>query len=261
MCCNSCKLTPSSTLLLWRMLANQSPTPFAITRTSLPTLTRCYKLPSAPRWRGSSTPVAALRTLPFYPAVILLPPCYSCHCPTFALLLPRPPLILSLFPYPLALPPLATATLPPCPLQRTPLSCLSAPMARASWMRSMPSAHPRPAPPPWAQPFCAISTSLGATPTVRVYRPLVKSPLVFHGCHHMSPLIIAHTSCAGQLGEAPDPALSRQYGRISGACFEAARQQRESLAIFGTTHPTRDGTCVRDYVHVADLVDAHIQGR
>lgn len=26
----------------------------------------------------------------------------------------------------------------------------------------------------------------------------------------------------------------------------------------GTTHPTRDGTCVRDFVHVTDLVEAHV---
>lgn len=28
----------------------------------------------------------------------------------------------------------------------------------------------------------------------------------------------------------------------------------------GTEHPTRDGTCVRDYVHVTDLIDAHVLG-
>eukprot|EP00045_Choanoeca_perplexa_P001506 m.20013 g.20013 ORF g.20013 m.20013 type:complete len:421 (+) comp10987_c0_seq2:65-1327(+) len=63
----------------------------------------------------------------------------------------------------------------------------------------------------------------------------------------------------GRLGEAPDPVLSQKYGRISGACFDAARRQRDSLGIFGTSHPTPDGTCVRDYIHVSDLVDAHIQ--
>lgn len=28
--------------------------------------------------------------------------------------------------------------------------------------------------------------------------------------------------------------------------------------IFGTNHPTEDGTCVRDYIHVLDLVNAHV---
>ena len=33
--------------------------------------------------------------------------------------------------------------------------------------------------------------------------------------------------------------------------------RRESVAIFGTDYPTPDGTCVRDYIHVEDLADAH----
>jgi UDP-glucose-4-epimerase GalE len=38
----------------------------------------------------------------------------------------------------------------------------------------------------------------------------------------------------------------------------AALGRRESLTIFGRDYPTPDGTAVRDYVHVIDLVDAHI---
>ena len=34
--------------------------------------------------------------------------------------------------------------------------------------------------------------------------------------------------------------------------------RRESITIFGDDYPTRDGTCVRDYVHILDLADAHI---
>ena len=34
--------------------------------------------------------------------------------------------------------------------------------------------------------------------------------------------------------------------------------QRENVEIFGTDYPTRDGTCVRDYIHIADLVSAHL---
>ena len=35
--------------------------------------------------------------------------------------------------------------------------------------------------------------------------------------------------------------------------------QREKLYIFGNDYPTKDGTCVRDYVHVSDLAQAHIK--
>jgi UDP-glucose 4-epimerase len=36
--------------------------------------------------------------------------------------------------------------------------------------------------------------------------------------------------------------------------------KRESVSIFGTDYPTRDGTCIRDYIHVCDLADAHVLG-
>ncbi|MDH6059665.1 UDP-glucose 4-epimerase GalE [Chrysosporum bergii ANA360D] len=36
--------------------------------------------------------------------------------------------------------------------------------------------------------------------------------------------------------------------------------KRKSIAIFGTDYPTPDGTCIRDYIHVNDLADAHVLG-
>ncbi|AUB41463.1 galE, UDP-glucose 4-epimerase [Nostoc flagelliforme CCNUN1] len=40
----------------------------------------------------------------------------------------------------------------------------------------------------------------------------------------------------------------------------AALGKRESIFIFGTDYPTPDGTCIRDYIHVTDLAQAHILG-
>ena len=40
--------------------------------------------------------------------------------------------------------------------------------------------------------------------------------------------------------------------------LQVALGQRESIAIFGDDYPTRDGTPVRDYIHVSDLAQAHI---
>lgn len=40
---------------------------------------------------------------------------------------------------------------------------------------------------------------------------------------------------------------------------EAALGKRSHVEVFGTDYPTRDGTCIRDYIHVTDLVAAHMQ--
>ncbi|MEQ9318544.1 MAG: UDP-glucose 4-epimerase GalE [Polyangiaceae bacterium] len=40
--------------------------------------------------------------------------------------------------------------------------------------------------------------------------------------------------------------------------LEVARGRREAVYVFGTDYDTPDGTCVRDYVHVCDLADAHL---
>jgi len=40
--------------------------------------------------------------------------------------------------------------------------------------------------------------------------------------------------------------------------LELALSRREALTVFGCDYPTRTGTCIRDYVHVSDLTQAHI---
>lgn len=40
---------------------------------------------------------------------------------------------------------------------------------------------------------------------------------------------------------------------------QAALGKRDALYIFGTDYPTPDGTCVRDYIHVSDLADVHLE--
>lgn len=55
------------------------------------------------------------------------------------------------------------------------------------------------------------------------------------------------------LGEAHDPET-----HLIPLVLEAALGKRPRAAIFGTDYPTPDGTCIRDYVHVADLARAHV---
>lgn len=61
----------------------------------------------------------------------------------------------------------------------------------------------------------------------------------------------AHPS--GDIGEAPsNPALN-----LVPIITETAAGLRDELIVFGNDYPTRDGTCVRDYIHVMDLARAH----
>ncbi|QLE72417.1 UDP-glucose 4-epimerase GalE [Streptomyces rectiverticillatus] len=40
--------------------------------------------------------------------------------------------------------------------------------------------------------------------------------------------------------------------------LQVARGEREAVAVYGDDYPTPDGTCIRDYIHVADLAEAHL---
>jgi UDP-glucose 4-epimerase len=53
--------------------------------------------------------------------------------------------------------------------------------------------------------------------------------------------------------------LSKQSTHLIKVACEVAAGKRDSMAIFGDDYDTPDGTCVRDYIHVADLADAHVK--
>jgi len=59
---------------------------------------------------------------------------------------------------------------------------------------------------------------------------------------------------AGRFGERHDP-----ESHLIPLVLQAASGKRESIKIFGTDYPTPDGTCIRDYIHVSDLSDAHVK--
>ena len=60
---------------------------------------------------------------------------------------------------------------------------------------------------------------------------------------------------SGQLGEDHNPET-----HLIPLVLQTALGKRESISIFGTDYPTNDGTCVRDYIHVSALADAHVLG-
>lgn len=59
----------------------------------------------------------------------------------------------------------------------------------------------------------------------------------------------------GRLGEDHNPET-----HLLPLVLLTALGKRESVSIFGTDYPTPDGTCIRDYIHVTDLADAHVLG-
>ncbi len=59
----------------------------------------------------------------------------------------------------------------------------------------------------------------------------------------------------GKIGESHDP-----ESHLIPLILQAASGRRDSIKVFGTDYSTKDGTCIRDYVHVYDLAQAHILG-
>lgn len=60
---------------------------------------------------------------------------------------------------------------------------------------------------------------------------------------------------AGQLGEDHQPET-----HLIPLVLLTALGHRQSISVYGTDYPTPDGTCIRDYIHVTDLAQAHILG-
>jgi UDP-arabinose 4-epimerase len=81
----------------------------------------------------------------------------------------------------------------------------------------------------------------------------------FGAAHGLRSIALRYFNAAGadpetELGEEHDPET-----HLIPLVLDAASGRRSSVTIFGTDYDTADGTCVRDYVHVADLADAHVK--
>jgi UDP-glucose 4-epimerase len=119
--------------------------------------------------------------------------------------------------------------------------------------------------------FSSTAATYGEPETVPIPETAPTRPTNTYGA---SKLAVDHmlTSYATAHGFA---AVSLRYFNVAGAAFglgerhatethliplalQVAAGTRDSLTIYGDDYPTTDGTCVRDYIHVQDLSDAHL---
>jgi UDP-glucose 4-epimerase len=69
---------------------------------------------------------------------------------------------------------------------------------------------------------------------------------------------LGHVILAGADPELRTGQSTKNATHLIKVAVEAALGRREKIEVFGTDYPTRDGTCIRDYIHVSDLAQAHL---
>ncbi|MBZ5753119.1 MULTISPECIES: UDP-glucose 4-epimerase GalE [Metabacillus] len=77
------------------------------------------------------------------------------------------------------------------------------------------------------------------------------------GAYGLKSISLRYFNAAGAL---PDGEIGEDHepeSHLIPIILQVALGQRESIGIFGEDYPTEDGTCIRDYIHVMDLANAH----
>ncbi len=74
-----------------------------------------------------------------------------------------------------------------------------------------------------------------------------------HGLRYAALRYFNASGALARRGEAHQP-----ESHLIPLTLQVALGQRKSISIYGTDYPTPDGTCIRDYIHIADLVSAHV---
>jgi UDP-glucose 4-epimerase len=75
-----------------------------------------------------------------------------------------------------------------------------------------------------------------------------------HGLKHVSLRYFNACGATDRCGERHEPET-----HLIPLVLSAALGQRPSISLFGTDYDTPDGTCIRDYIHVSDIADAHVR--
>lgn len=82
----------------------------------------------------------------------------------------------------------------------------------------------------------------------------------FSAAHDLRHVIFRYFNVAGADPDAEVGEFHRPETHLIPLMLDAIDGKRDALTVFGTDYDTPDGTCIRDYVHVCDLVDAHVLG-
>ncbi|MBU2999347.1 UDP-glucose 4-epimerase GalE [Roseovarius nubinhibens] len=82
----------------------------------------------------------------------------------------------------------------------------------------------------------------------------------FEAAHGLRHVIFRYFNVAGADPEAEVGEFHQPETHLIPLVLDAVAGKRDALTIFGTDYDTPDGTCIRDYVHVMDLVEAHVLG-
>ena len=82
----------------------------------------------------------------------------------------------------------------------------------------------------------------------------------FQAAYGLNHVIFRYFNVAGADSEAEVGEFHQPETHLIPLILDAVDGKRDALTIFGTDYDTPDGTCIRDYVHVFDLVDAHVLG-
>ncbi|MFF7405896.1 UDP-glucose 4-epimerase GalE [Streptomyces murinus] len=82
---------------------------------------------------------------------------------------------------------------------------------------------------------------------------MITSEANAHGLAAVSLRYFNVAGAYGAYGERHDP-----ESHLIPLVLQVAQGRRDAISVYGDDYPTPDGTCVRDYIHVADLADAHL---
>lgn len=109
------------------------------------------------------------------------------------------------------------------------------------------------------------SVPIPETAPLRPINPYGWSKLFFEqqlrdlgAAHGLACAVLRYFNVAGADPKGRTGQSTPQATHLIKIASQAATGQRDGMSVYGTDYPTRDGTCVRDFIHVSDLAEAHV---